>query len=332
MKLGVLIGRFQVPGGPHEGHLHLISRIREVSDETLILFGSANRAPSLRNPFSFLERVREMSKHFPDVLCAPLNDYMYSDAQWKVDVVNTIEFIITQAPATRGIPRADIEVTLYGHFKEGDDYMHWFPQFKTQKIESEITVSGTEMRKSHEFLLPPSVRADIKEYERDEQRFRDYPFPEALNINCGDAVLECLRHVLLVKRKFAPGAGTWALPGGHKNRNETFLECALRELGEETNVQIPKNVLMGSVVGTRLFDSPSRCNGTPKSTLAVHMLVQPTNDGKLPRVNGSDDAAEARWVPLTEVMNSYMLYDDHSDIISVMTGVKPIIAYARSFK
>jgi bifunctional NMN adenylyltransferase/nudix hydrolase len=96
---------------------------------------------------------------------------------------------------------------------------------------------------------------------------------------------------------------------------------------EETNVRVPEKVLRGSIVKTELFDDPSRSFGIPRNTLAVYMRVNPDPDGSLPRANGADDAAECKWVPLTDALNSYDLYDDHKAIISKITGVMPMPAF-----
>lgn len=45
-------------------------------------------------------------------------------------------------------------------------------------------------------------------------------------------------YILIGKRKGAHGSGTLALPGGHLEWNESFEECAARELLEETGVDI----------------------------------------------------------------------------------------------
>ncbi len=50
--------------------------------------------------------------------------------------------------------------------------------------------------------------------------------------------------VLLGKRKNTHGEGTWSLPGGHLEFNESIEECARREVLEETGIKI-KNIRSG---------------------------------------------------------------------------------------
>lgn len=45
-------------------------------------------------------------------------------------------------------------------------------------------------------------------------------------------------YVLLGKRKGSHAAGCWAFPGGHIEDNESVVECAIREVKEETNLDI----------------------------------------------------------------------------------------------
>ncbi len=44
--------------------------------------------------------------------------------------------------------------------------------------------------------------------------------------------------VLLLRRKFVHGQGTWSTPGGHLEYGETPENCAIREVWEETRLQI----------------------------------------------------------------------------------------------
>jgi len=314
MKCGVFIGRFQPC---HEGHIHAISVAASQVDTLLVLVGSANRTRSIKNPWTYQERVQMLraklrTARISNVEFLPVNDYKYNDEQWISDVMFTVRerFIFTPI--------------LFGHEKEGNNYLKWFPEWEFRNIESTYAVNATQVRtkmfKTLDKEMPEAAQADYNYYECESLRFATYPFPETLNFNCSDAVLVCQGKVLLIKRKFAPGLGSWALPGGFRNAKETFLDCAIRELIEETNVRVPEKVLRGSIVKTELFDDPSRSQGIPRNTLAVLIKIQPDQDGKCPRANGQDDALETEWVPIIDALNNYQLYDDHADIISKLTG------------
>lgn len=323
MKTGIFIGRFQPV---HHGHIHALGVAASQVQKLYILIGSANQCRSIKNPWTYEERKQMLSlklhaERITNYEIIPLNDYRYSDTQWMSDVRATIEHFNMGAPI------------LFGHNKEGNDYLKWFPELKFKSIEAQYNIDAThireEMFKNNDPLMPETVRGDYAFYQKEKQLFKDYPFPETLNFNCSDAILECQGHVLLIQRKFSPGRGAWALPGGFRNQRETFLDCAIRELMEETNVRVPEKVLRGSIVKTELFDSPRRSFGIPRNTMAVYMRISPNPDYSLPRANGADDAALCKWVPLTDALNNIEMYDDHKDIISKVTGVMSMPAFAK---
>lgn len=43
--------------------------------------------------------------------------------------------------------------------------------------------------------------------------------------------------LLMVQRNRGFGTGTWCFPGGHLELDETLVECAIRELREETGIE-----------------------------------------------------------------------------------------------
>ncbi|HEY7020330.1 MAG TPA: NUDIX domain-containing protein [Ktedonobacterales bacterium] len=65
------------------------------------------------------------------------------------------------------------------------------------------------------------------------------PWQQRSGVIVGIAVLiRRGEQVLLTHRKGSHGAGTWAPPGGHLDMGESFEDCAIREVHEETGVTI----------------------------------------------------------------------------------------------
>lgn len=120
-------------------------------------------------------------------------------------------------------------------------------------------------------------------------------------------------HVLLIKRKAAPGKGLLAIPGGFLNQGERIVDGIFRELKEETVIKVPMKVLRGSMVGQHVYDHPQR---SLRGRVITHAGIVYLEDGPLPKVKGSDDAAKAMWVPINEVYKMQdMLFEDHFYIV-----------------
>jgi len=239
---GYLIGRFSPL---HSGHMHLITESAKQCDELTIFIGSANSARTIKNPWTYFERRDKILqflnlRDIKNVNIFPQNDYKYNESQWLNDINSYIEH-----------KSKDDNAIIFGSWKDGNDYLTWFPDWKFKSIEAEYNINATHVRMRMFDLKDPDMPATVQDdwafYQKEKVTFGNYPFPETLNFNCSDAILECQGHVLLIQRKFAPGRGAWALPGGFRNQRETFLDCAIRELIEETNVRVPEKVLRGSM-------------------------------------------------------------------------------------
>jgi len=62
-------------------------------------------------------------------------------------------------------------------------------------------------------------------------------FPVRPHVGVG-GVITWENSVLLVKRKFTPNQGLWAIPGGHLKLGERVADGALRECQEETGLKL----------------------------------------------------------------------------------------------
>ena len=64
-----------------------------------------------------------------------------------------------------------------------------------------------------------------------------YPRP-AVTADCIVITKEAEPKVLLIERGDEPFKGCWAFPGGFMDMDETTEQCAIRELEEETGLQV----------------------------------------------------------------------------------------------
>jgi len=108
--------------------------------------------------------------------------------------------------------------------------------------------------------------------------------------------------VLLIRRKYWPGEGMWAIPGGFVHMDESLEEAARRELAEETGVE---NVYLEQLY---TFGDPGRDPRTRVITVAYLALV---DAGQL-QPRAADDAADVGWFSVHDLPP---LAFDHVDIL-----------------
>lgn len=316
----------------HFGHIHLISVAKSIATNVVVMLGSANRPRSVRNPWTYTERLNNLHKMVDGIKVVPLNDYKYSDANWHADVMDIIS---SYEPSEYG---SECKRVLVGHSKSDTQYLQWFDQHGVDYHEASMletsrsaTEIRTEMFEGDSGTIHPTVMADYEYFKREQELFASYPYKATLNFSCADALVTCDGFVLMIKRGHSPGKGLWALPGGFKNADETFEQCARRELIEETSIDLSSKQAV--VRSSRLFDSPSRGNGIPRITVVTHTELYTLSQTKqgvtgLPYVKAADDASECKWVRVRDAINELPMYDDHLDIICNMLSLKPMSANA----
>ena len=330
----VLIGRFQPL---HSAHLEIIKRATALTDQLVIIVGSANQPRTYKNPFTFDER-RAMIKSATAGLNMQVHveantDTIYNDQAWAVRVQGIVSKYRTLGGA----------VGIIGHKKDDSSfYLDMFPQWGYENVDKIEPLSAVDIRDlyfkqqvNYKFIkgvLPETTYDCLLDFAHtDEYRqiIREREFIAEHNkqyaglkyppiFSTADAVVVCSGHVLMIKRRAEPGRGLWALPGGYVNANtdKSVEDAAIRELREETQIKVPAPVLRGSIVRSRVFDAIDR---SPRGRIITHAFYIMLPDGELPKVKGGDDAEKARWVPIAEVQSD-QCFEDHYEILQHFVG------------
>lgn len=329
----VYIGRFQPV---HKGHIETIKKALEIADNVIIVIGSAYRPRDPKNPWTILERMdmiqfvleRELKDDFHRIKITYCLDYMYNDNRWLEEV---------QLRVGAFIPDPEASIALIGVHKDATSfYLDMFPKWEYYEAEIVKILSATDVRiayfegrledirdsifnSTYSFLLGWVATKEFKGLKEEydmlieyEKSWKKAPYPPIFVTT--DAIVIKDGYVLMVKRKAAPGKGTYALPGGFVNPDELLIDSMIRELKEETKIKVPIPVLKGSIVTKNVFDHPFR--SLRGRTITHGYLIELTQKGALPKVTGADDAEKAIWIALADIegmRNS--IFEDHADII-----------------
>lgn len=283
-----------------------------------------------------------IKNEFPNgnVLIAPVINHLYNDTAWSNQIRHIVESWTNKTD----------EIFLIGYSKDHTSYyLNMFPEWKSISVPAYAISTGrglkvldaTNIREklydsyhtnwSWKDHLPKGsievinnidmkqIDKLIEEYkfiQKYKQQWINSPYPPTFVTV--DAVVTQSGHVLMIKRGAQPGKGLVALPGGFIQEHEGIKDACIRELYEETKIDLPRPALYGSIVNSRVFDSPHRSQRGRTITHAFHFEL----DSKyaIPKIKGSDDAEKAFWIPLNTLERQY-IFEDHGCIIEYFTGV-----------
>ncbi len=345
-QYAVLIGRFQPF---HFGHQRLVEQALRSAERVIIVVGSDRQHRSVKNPFTFEERERMIRGSLRNteqgrVSVIGVADSPYNDNIWISGIQSGVDRLIT----ADGASTQDATVAIVGHLKDSSSYyLKLFPKWQFVAIDNVESMNATDIRHLYfdpenrgqlaADVLPDSTAAFLSSFATthhyqaiaEELAFlRDYAakyryagseFPPIYATV--DAVVVEAGYILLVRRRFSPGKGTWALPGGFIGHDEFLVDAAIRELREETRLKVPVPVLKGSIRGQHVFDAPGRSQRGRTITHAFHFELAHNQWTGLSEVKGSDDAAEARWFPIAEFLRMQeQMYEDHYFIANHFLG------------
>lgn len=115
------------------------------------------------------------------------------------------------------------------------------------------------------------------------------------------------RKVLLVWHK---AEARWVFPGGHVEPDETLRDAALRELAEETGVELwPYLSADVRLVESMTYNAPPKPDRPGKPAEAAHLhddtLFLAYADSRKPTKAALDEVSEVRWVELDAFTSAF---------------------------
>lgn len=323
----VFIGRFQPF---HLGHLSVVKEAFAHTDHVIVLIGSSNRASSLKNPFGYEQRRQMIEEAVYQSLdmtaktlsCVGVPDAIYNDNLWLSYVQK----------AVASVAKDHQNIGVIGHTKDDSSYyLKLFPMWGFCEVPNFHGLSATPIRRSYfagniessmlpkasvqflqKFMTSDGYRCLVQEANHikdHQQSFAALPYPPIFQTV--DALIVAGGHVLVVRRGGDYGKGLLALAGGFVGAKETKQQALVRELKEETGLDLegftPKSI--------KVFDAPDRSERARTITTVYHYAL----DTLVP-VTAGDDATEAFWLPLSQ-LNASLFFEDHYGIIGNMLGV-----------
>lgn len=323
--LAVIIGRFQPL---HNGHVDLIQEALANHDQVLLLVGSVNRETNFNNPLTPEERFALIQGQFPEessLIVRGLKDKP-TDDEWVEEVTANV-MNIEEDPS---------KVVIYTSEKDEEFYNKSF--IYNLAVKQSDGINATNIRNMwyqisglaslpthvHKFIegIPEERRLALK----DERLSCLLGKSVAMNGHAFGNPIEPVAHavvvhqnkILLVKRMSVRGKGQWAIPGGFIEHTETTRMAAIRELKEETglDLQVLRAKELATAVEENLDDLSVRTIGHNYLYIIDPMEEQPVVS------LDTSECSDYMWVDTLDILTEKMnLFYNHTVVIQRLFSI-----------
>jgi bifunctional NMN adenylyltransferase/nudix hydrolase len=300
--------------------------------EVIVLVAGAHQARTIRNPWSAAEREQMIRATFTTenerLHVRALRDHLYNETLWINEVQRAVAALAGEPSQAKIGLIASPEPHSSEHSKRFPQWTsldllprtaaaelleQWFAGGADELVQA--AVPSPVLAQMCSFRESPSYASLVREYQYIQSYRKSWAVaPYKPNFVTVDVVLMHAGHVLLVRRRNAPGQGLWAFPGGFLDPHERLQTAALRELREETGLELTDAVLKDCAV----FDYPER---SLRGRTVTHAFRFELAREELPTVVGSDDAELAQWLPISTVLAmEEQFFEDHFYILEYFLG------------
>ncbi len=353
----IFIGRFQPP---HSGHIHIIDQACKLARRVIVLVGSYGEGRSLRNPWTYNERVNMLSSALGErlkVSYLPLHDSLYNDVKWikeiQTQVYNLIRSDLNAPWKDKSTPvdYSKLKIGLIGFNKDSSSYyLNLFPQWSKHghiniepylmdgKILSSSVIRDAYFEKEFGFIfnkgvMPSSIQGVIeKVYNENKEEF--------------DVLRKEFEFILKYRKQYnTPYPPTFITVDAVVIQSGHILLVRRKAMPGEGKVALPGGFLevsefLRSGVIRELREetgikvpAPVLSGSIKKEkvydfpyrsmrgrTVTHAFLIELVPMKDLPYIKGGTDAKNAMWVPLSE-LKSEDFFEDHYHIIVDMLGL-----------
>lgn len=297
MKLGIIVGRFQVPY-LHTGHVALLQYVKQHSDRVMVFLGVSQARNTRENPLDFVTRSLMLRKFDANIMTLAIEDCS-SDAVWCTRLNEQI------ARSTSGE-----HITLYGSAGSFIDTYRKQAELSGRGYGAivtpfEATVSGTALREAAAKTVMECASFRTGAIHAAYQR---YP---AVHTTVDIAVF---KHdfVLLVRK---PNESQWRFPGGFADpQSPSFEADAHREMWEECGgIDVGGYATGVHYVGSRLQADWRYSKGVDKVKTILF-----TADYISGAIKAGDDVEQVDWIEWVTLSDQHMV-PEHRPLKEMMS-------------
>ncbi len=326
----VFIGRFQPV---HQGHLHTIKLALQHSETLILILGSHNSPPSLRNPWSSTLRKKMIQTCLTEqekkrIVFLPIRDRLYNESVWIQNIQQEVHEIL------RKQGKKDPHIALIGHNKDATSYyLKQFPTWHFLETGNFENINSTEIRtcyfsKDDKNLaakkgkeIPISIFRWLESNKKskaflalqEEYQTVKKHKPQKISMATASCLVRCGNYILLTKKQSAPGKGLWSLPEDFFPEGENPKKWSLTFLEQMTSWK-PDNVTEKKYFSShRQMNYPQR---NPYETKENHVFYYNLPPFLCPPISKGLNVQNAKWISLDDFPTlETKLTSDHFQII-----------------